>query len=161
LLPESTSILAGIKASVSDTTIVEYDEDGAFEDRSTVAPLGIAIVGEAPYAEGWGDREHPILYEADLNAIARLQESSERVVVVIVSGRPLLVSNEIAGWDAVVAAWLPGSEGMGVADGLFGRTPFSGTLPIPWPRTSEQLPISATGQTTDGSALLYPRGFGL
>jgi len=160
-LPGSTSILAGIKARVSRNTLLEYSETGDFDGSNKTAEIGIAIVGEKPYAEGWGDREYPILSDDDLNAIEKLKESSERVVVVIVSGRPLLVSDEIQNWNALVAAWLPGNEGAGVADGLFGDTPFTGKLPVAWPRTSEQLPISSNGITSDGSSLLYPRGFGL
>lgn len=83
------------------------------------------------------------------------------MVVVLVSGRPLLVSNEISSWDAVVAAWLPGSEGEGVADVLFGDKPFTGTLPLPWPHHSQQLPITADGMTADQTPLLFPRYFGL
>ena len=82
-------------------------------------------------------------------------------MVILVSGRPLLVSNEIDSWDAVVAVWLPGSEGSGVADVLFGDKPFTGTLPFPWPSHSEQLPIMLDGSTADGTAPLFPRYFGL
>jgi beta-glucosidase len=83
------------------------------------------------------------------------------VVVVIVSGRPLLIENEIDSFNAMVAAWLPGSEGAGVADVLFGNKSFTGKLPLPWPRTSEQLPIVLDETTADGSAVLFPRYFGL
>jgi beta-glucosidase len=86
---------------------------------------------------------------------------SEKVVVIIVSGRPLLISREIDSWDAVVAAWLPGSEGSGIADVLFGSRPFEGRLPVPWPRTIEQLPINTKGITSDGTKVLFPRYFGL
>jgi len=71
------------------------------------------------------------------------------------------VTDEISKWDATVAAWLPGSEGRGVADALFGASPFTGRLPLPWPRTIEQLPMTVDGQTSDGSTPLFPRGFGL
>jgi beta-glucosidase len=81
--------------------------------------------------------------------------------VVIVSGRPLLIKNEVASFDALVMAWLPGSEGIGVADVLFGDKPFKGTLPLPWPSHSEQLPIALDGKTADGTAVLFPRYFGL
>lgn len=82
-------------------------------------------------------------------------------MVILVTGRPLLIANNLPNWDAVVAAWLPGSEGSGVADTLFGISPFSGTLPLPWPRTINQVPITLDGRTADGSQLLFPRGFGL
>ncbi len=160
-LPQSTSILAGIKARAGSGVAVEYDGAGNFKNSAQKAALGIAVVGETPYAEGWGDREYPILSDADLAAIARLKESSERVVVVIVSGRPLLVTGELPKWDALVAAWLPGSEGAGVADVLFGDKKFTGRLPLPWPAYAEQLPVTREGEGSDGSTMLFPRGFGL
>ncbi|HSD12181.1 MAG TPA: glycoside hydrolase family 3 C-terminal domain-containing protein, partial [Patescibacteria group bacterium] len=98
---------------------------------------------------------------ADLAAIANLKNTSRRVVVVLVSGRPLIITDELPKWDAAVAAWLPGSEGAGVADALFGASPFTGTLPLPWPRTVEQLPMTPDGRGRDGTAPLFPRGFGL
>jgi len=160
-LPGATSILSGIKARVGDDVLLEYDVQGNFKDPNAKAELGIAVVGEKPYAEGWGDREYPVLSNEDLVAIERLQASSEHVVVIIISGRPLLIANEVDSWDALVAAWLPGSEGAGVSDVLFGDTPFSGRLPLPWPNHAEQLPITAGGVTADQTPLLYPRGFGL
>ena len=156
----ATSILAGIKVRSGQETRVEYNRLGIFPDKKK-ADVGIAIVGEKPYAEGWGDREYPILYEEDLRAIKNLQANSERVVVVMVSGRPLLIKNEMASFDALVMAWLPGSEGAGVADALFGDKPFSGTLPLPWPSHAEQLPITTKGETADGTPVLFPRYFGL
>lgn len=159
-LPDATSILDGIRNRAGSEVEVVYATDGNFTNDTRIAELGIAVVGETPYAEGWGDREYPILSNEDLATIQRLQETSERVVVVLVSGRPLFITNEIATWNAVVAAWLPGSEGAGVADVLFGDVPFTGTLPLPWPRYSEQLPITASG-TFDGSPVLFPRFYGL
>ncbi|MBY0309975.1 glycoside hydrolase family 3 protein [Patescibacteria group bacterium] len=160
-LPNTTSILAGIKEAVAPGVIVEYDERGEFAPGSKRAPVGIAVVGERPYAEGWGDKEYPMLDEADREAIKKLQASTEQVVVVIVSGRPLFISNEIDSWDGLVAAWLPGGEGAGVADVLFGKVPFTGTLPLPWPRHAEQLPLTADGVTADGTPILFPRFYSL
>jgi len=156
----ATSILAGITERVGPRTTVEYDALGTFEGTK-MATVGIAVVGEKPYAEGWGDTEYPILSDEDLLAIKNLQAAAEKVVVVLVSGRPLLIANEVDSFDALVAAWLPGSEGEGVVDGLFGDTPFTGTLPIMWPRTSEQLPIQSYETTADATPVLFPRGHGL
>jgi beta-glucosidase len=155
-----TSLLEGIKKRAGSGTTVEYDLLGNF-DKEKKTPLGIAIVGEKPYAEGWGDTAYPILGEEDILAIKNLQESCDKVVVVIVSGRPLLIKNEVDSFDALVAAWLPGSEGGGVADVLFGDASFSGTLPLPWPSHAEQLPITTEGDTADGTPVLFPRAFGL
>ena len=159
-LPGATSILTGIRAAASTQTVVEYDLRGNFAGKG-VADVGIAVVGEMPYAEGWGDSAQPRLDDADIAAIANLQKAAKKIVVIIVSGRPLIITDELPKWDAAVAAWLPGSEGAGVADALFGSSPFSGTLPLPWPRTIEQLPIATDGRTHDGTTVLFPRGFGL
>ncbi len=157
---DATSILSGIQKRVSGATQIEYNSQGSFTDE-TIADVGIAVVGEKPYAEGWGDKEYPSLDEEDLRAIKNLQENSRKVVVVVVSGRPLLIKNEIDSIDALVMAWLPGSEGSGVADVLFGDKSFTGTLPLPWPSHSEQLPITSDGTTADGTVVLFPRYFGL
>lgn len=160
-LPGATSILQGIKTRAGTNADVQYEKDGNFSANGQKADIGIAIVGESPYAEGWGDRENPILYKEDLQAILNLQATCEKVIVVIVSGRPLLVSNEVSSWDGLIEAWLPGSEGQGVADALFGDVPFTGKLPVPWPASTQQLPIGQDGATADGSALLFARDFGL
>lgn len=157
---EGISILNGIKALVGTGTNIEYDLLGNFSDKQK-AEIGIAIVGEKPYAEGWGDRGMPTLDENDLLAIKNLQASCDKVIVIIVSGRPLLITDEVKSLTALVAAWLPGSQGDGVADVLFGRKPFTGTLPLPWPSHNEQLPVATDGKTTDNTPLLFPRYFGL
>jgi beta-glucosidase len=83
------------------------------------------------------------------------------VVVILVTGRPLIITNEIKDWKALAVAWLPGSEGAGVADVLFGKKLFTGKLPLPWPANISQLPISTYEETLDGSTVLFPRYFGL
>ncbi|OGY94905.1 MAG: hypothetical protein A2406_01295 [Candidatus Komeilibacteria bacterium RIFOXYC1_FULL_37_11] len=97
-----------------------------------MADIGIAVVGEKPYAEGWGDNQHPRLSTEDLARITRVKTASKKLVVIIISGRPLDISAVSNDWDAIVAAWLPGSEGSGVADVLFGDYDFVGQLSIPW-----------------------------
>lgn len=160
-LPNATSILAGITEVANQGTKIEYDLAGEFSTESPKAEVGIAVVGELPYAEGWGDTAYPRLSETDLAAIKNLQQTSEAVVVILVTGRPLLITEESADWDTLVVAWLPGSEGAGVADVLFGRKRFTGTLPLPWLAHAEQLPISPTGVTSDSTKVLFPRYFGL
>jgi beta-glucosidase len=161
-LQGATSILQGITHRAGEETVIEYELGGNFSTSSEeVADLGIAIVGEPPYAEGWGDSENPTLSFDDLQTIERLKQSCDKVLVVIVSGRPLLITDDIASWDALVAAWLPGSEGEGAADVLFGDVPFKGRLPLPWPAYLEQLPIAPDGTTADRTPPLFPRGFGL
>jgi len=160
-LEGGTSILEGIRAAASKETKIEYELGGNFKNINEKADIGIAVVGESPYAEGWGDRELPILNEEDRATIERLRAVSKKVVVVLVTGRPLLIEHELPQWDALVSAWLPGSEGAGVADVLFGKKPFVGTLPLPWPKTIEQVPIRNDGKTADGSEVLFQRFFGL
>jgi beta-glucosidase len=159
-LPESTSILKGIRDVAPSETQIEFSQEGIFSSEQ-IADIGIAVVGEKPYAEGWGDTEFPILSAEDRHVIQNLRETSKQLVVVTVSGRPLLIENEIEDIDALVAAWLPGSEGGGVADVLFGHKSFTGTLPLPWPLRSEQLPLRADDTTADNTPVLFQRGFGL
>jgi beta-glucosidase len=86
----------------------------------------------------------------------------DKLVVVILSGRPLVITDQYALADAWVAAWLPGSEGEGVADVLLGDYPFTGRLPFTWPRSNEQLPINENNDIGKmGCAPLFPYGFGL
>ncbi len=159
-LPGATSILAGIRTAAGVNAAVEYDAHGDFTEYSPKADIGIAVVGEAPYAEGWGDNANPTLSPEDLTTIQKLKAVSNKVIVILVTGRPLFITDNIKDWDAVVVAWLPGSEGEGVADVLFGEKPFTGTLPLPWPADVHQLPI-VDNKTNDGAAVLFPRYFGL
>ncbi len=160
VLPGATSILAGLQAAVTDESRIEYSKDGKFGDED-IADIGIAVVGEAPYAEGWGDMPEPRLSAEDLQAIERLKNVSKRVVVVLVTGRPLILPETWDTWDALAVAWLPGSEGAGVADVLFGKKTFQGKLPLPWLRDAAQLPINLVTGTANGTAPLFPRYFGL
>lgn len=160
-LPGATSILVGIKEVAGANAQIEFDERAEFSADIPKADIGIAVVGESPYAEGWGDNSKPSLSEEDLTIIKNLQDACDKVIVVLVTGRPLIITDEITDWDATVVAWLPGSEGAGVADVLFGDKSFTGSLPLPWPASIRQLPISTSGKTNDNSPVLFPRYFGL
>ncbi len=127
-----TTILQGIKNTVSQNTAVEYNLAGDFAPNANLADVAIAVVSEKPYAEGWGDAENPSLSAEDISAIQKLKARSKKLIVVIVSGRPLDTAPYINTWDGAVAAWLPGSEGQGVADVLFGSYLFTGKLPLEW-----------------------------
>ncbi len=127
-----TTILQAIKDTVSKNTEVEYNKQGDFSKDASLADVGIVVVGEEPYAEGWGDRDNPSLTSEDLAAIEKTRVRSKKLIVVIVAGRPLDIAPYVKNWDGVVAAWLPGSEGSGVVDMLFGFTPFTGVLPVDW-----------------------------
>ena len=151
-----TTILQGIKDEVTAGTQVTYDRYGNGIDPSYRA--AIVVVGEKPYTEGVGDRPDDLRLDAeDLSTIARLKATGVPVVVVLVAGRPLNITAEIDGWDAALAAWLPGSEGQGVADVLFGDYAPTGTLPFTWPASEAQEPINVG----DGKVGLFPFGYGL
>jgi len=161
------TILEGIQQAVSAETRVEYSSSGNFasvtdaQGQPLQANVGIAVVGERPYAEYQGDSSTLALTRADLAVINGVQAQSKRVVLVLIAGRPLIITEQLAQVDAVVAAWLPGSEGQGVADVLFGDYPFTGKLPYSWPRSVQQLPFDFATLPTDGNdAPLFPFGYG-
>ncbi|MCA9984992.1 MAG: glycoside hydrolase family 3 C-terminal domain-containing protein [Anaerolineales bacterium] len=154
-----TTILQGIEATVSPDTQVVYDTLGQFADSLDMEPVTcIAVVGERPYAEGRGDSRGLRLPAEDQRLLEQMAGNCADLVVVLISGRPLIITELLGAWDALVAAWLPGSEGQGVADVLFGLKPFTGTLPYTWPQASDQLPLnmhSAAGEP------LFPLGYGM
>jgi beta-glucosidase len=159
-----TTILEGLERQVGSAVDVRYDATGSFADLADAgerADVAIVVIAEPPYSEGAGDRADMTLPANDLELLERMRPLADRLVVVLLSGRPLLVTEQLPQWDAFVAAWLPGSEGDGVADVLTGRAPFTGHLPAVWPRWSSQLPvpIDAVGEGCD--APLFPFGFGL
>ncbi len=154
-----TTILEAIKATASGE--VRVNRFGNF-DEGRKADVGIVVVGEKPYAEGRGDNANPSLSENDIELIQRMREQVEKVVVVLISGRPLVITDSLPFADAFVAAWLPGTEGQGVADVLFGDRPFTGKLPFTWPRSVEQLPFDLANLPSEGcEAPLFPYGYGL
>jgi beta-glucosidase len=153
-----TTLLAGIEAAVSPATVVAYDPPGEFQG---MADVGVAVIGERPYAEGVGDEAALNLPEADVQALVNLRGHSRQVVAILLTGRPLVITDDLGLADAWIVAWLPGTEGGGVADVLFGDAPFTGSLPYTWPRTNDQLPINiATSEGRTGcDAPLLPFGF--
>ncbi len=155
-----TTIINGIKAIVSPETTVEYNSSENFTDK---APVGIVVVGEMPYAEGLGDKADLSLSDTDIQTINNMRPMVDKLIVVIISGRPLIITDQLKTADAWVAAWLPGTEGEGVSDVLFGDHPFSGTLPYTWPRSNDQLPINENNSAgkTGCDAALFPFGYGL
>ncbi len=159
-----TTILEGIRATAGDDVEVYYDKFGNLdrvnvEGGASAPDVCIGVVGERPYAEFEGDSADLAIVNRDLAVFDNLNIYCDRIVVVLVSGRPLLISDRIGDWDALVAAWLPGSEGQGVADVLFGREPFVGRLPYTWPATIDQVPLGALDAS--GKEPLFPYGFGL
>jgi beta-glucosidase len=152
----ATSIIDGIRELIGD----EYVIDGGVSGISDAAETVIIIVGETPYAEKDGDRAAGdlVLRPEQRELIASYREAGKRVVTVLVSGRPLLVNEELEQSTAFVAAWLPGSEGRGIAEVLFGDYGFTGKLGFSWPRTAEQVPVNIGDPDYDP---LFEYGFGL
>jgi beta-glucosidase len=153
--PGGTTILAAIKGAVSKSTKVTFSADGTGAEGAT---LGVVVIGEKPYAEGRGDRTSLALDQADLEAIANVKKAGIPVVVVLLSGRPLILGDALSEADAFVAAWLPGTEGQGVTDVLFGDFKPTGKLSFAWPKSMDQIPVK-TGDTK--TAVLFPLSYGL
>ncbi|MCW3065952.1 MAG: Beta-glucosidase [Solirubrobacterales bacterium] len=168
-----TTILDGIKQDARGHVTYSADASAPISHLD----VGIVVVGETPYAEGFGDvggpqwaydpGDHGVprpvkdmqLSAADKATVDKVCAAARKCVVVIVSGRPLILDpGQLSKMDGLVASWLPGSEGAGVADTLFGARPFTGKLPVTWPRTLAQEPINVGDKSYDP---LYPFGYGL
>ncbi len=167
-----TTILDGIRQLARGSVTYSQDASAPIPRRA----VGIVVVGETPYAEGFGDVGGPQwgydpddtgprppktmqLSAADNLAINRVCSQAKRCVVVVVSGRPMIIDPaQLRQMDGLVAAWLPGSEGAGIADDLFGARAFTGQLPVSWPRSLSQEPINVGDPNYDP---LFPFGYGL
>jgi beta-glucosidase len=163
-----TTILEGIEAAVSPETEVHFNIIGRFNrvtdenDNPIIADVGIVVIAEFPYAEGEGDNAFLDIDPADAAIIERMRERSDKLIVILLSGRPMIISDFLMTADAFVAAWLPGTEGEGIANVLFGDQPFTGRLPYTWPRAIEQIPFDFDNLPDDGcDAPLFPFGYGL
>jgi beta-glucosidase len=150
-----TTILQAVRGAVSKRTRVTHSKDGT---GAAGADVAVVVIGETPYAEGVGDREELSLAAEDVAAVDNLKRAGLPVVAVLVTGRPLILEPVLANCDAVVAAWLPGTEGQGVTDVLFGDHEPTGKLSFSWPRTNAQLPVNVGDRTYDP---LFKYGYGL
>ena len=169
-----TTILQGIRDAAKHSNVISSPDASA---PVPAGATGIVVVGETPYAEGYGDVGAPgwpyeagengvprpsqtmMLSAADKAAIDKVCAAAAKCVVLVVSGRPLIIDPaQLNETDALVASWLPGSEGEGVADVLFGRRPFTGKLSFTWPRSIDQEPINVGDADYDP---LFPFGYGL
>jgi beta-glucosidase len=163
--PGATSILQGIARTVGEAGgKVSSSVDGLRQARPDVA---IVVFGETPYAEWFGDLrsiEYRSAGGAELALLQQLREASVPRVCVFLTGRPLVIESQLAACDAFVVAWLPGTEGGGIADVLFRKAngkvnyDFAGKLSFSWPRTAAQ---TALNRNDPGYDPLFPYGFGL
>ncbi|MEJ2662966.1 MAG: glycoside hydrolase family 3 N-terminal domain-containing protein [Spirochaetia bacterium] len=155
-ITKGTTIYDAIAAAVSPDTHLSFSGDAADPGNADVI---IAVVGEeAPYAEFEGDRKDLSLSSYSKKIIANAEKSGIPYVVILISGRPLIITDEIAKANAFLAAWLPGTEAEGIADVLFGDYKPTGKLAYTWPRSNAQIPINKG----DGKKNpLFPFGYGL
>jgi beta-glucosidase len=144
-----TTLLVAIKQAVSKNTEVTFSPDG---ENLHGAEAVIVVVGEMPYAEMKGDRSELNVSVEDCALIAKAKASGAPVVTLLFSGRPLVLNSALADSDALVAAWLPGTEGQGMTDVLFGDHKFTGKLPRNWPASADK---SAPPQFKFGFGLTY------
>ena len=148
-----TTILAAIRRTVSPDTQVTYSPDAS---GITNADAVVAVVGESPYAEGKGNATELELDPGDVALVEQAKSSGAPVITILLSGRPLIPGSALDNSDAFMAAWLPGTEGQGVADVLFGDYKPTGKLPREWPGHGDQAAANdLTGEP------LFPIGFGL
>ncbi|WP_343344145.1 glycoside hydrolase family 3 N-terminal domain-containing protein [Sphingomicrobium sp. XHP0239] len=153
--PGATSIWAGISAMAEASGgSATLSADGSYAARPDVA---VVVFGEEPYAEFAGDRKNKVFADEEgLDLLRRYRADDIPTVAVFLSGRPMWMNREMNAADAFVASWLPGGEGAGVADVLYGAMPATGRLTFSWPSTCDGDPVNA------GDAnLLFPVGYGL
>jgi beta-glucosidase len=153
--PGGTTVLAAIKRAVSQKTQVTFSKDGT---GAAGASIGVVVIGETPYAEGDGDRADLKLAPEDIAAVANMKAARIPVVVILFSGRPMILDGVLDQADALVAAWLPGTEGEGIADVLFGDVKPKGKLSYAWPRSMAQVARHPGDKDYDP---LFRLGYGL
>ncbi|MEU6843500.1 glycoside hydrolase family 3 N-terminal domain-containing protein [Streptomyces sp. NPDC046716] len=156
-ITDGTTVLQAMRKAAPGAT-VSYSKDASAPTDGY--DVGVVVVGETPYAEGMGDVGNGNdleLTAADKAAVDTVC-GAMKCVVLVVSGRPQLIGDRLGEIDGLVASWLPGTEGDGVADVLYGRKPFTGQLPVTWPKSESQLPINVGDASYDPQ---FPYGYGL
>ncbi|MFD0308232.1 glycoside hydrolase family 3 N-terminal domain-containing protein [Streptomyces sp. NPDC127119] len=155
-ITDGTTILEGIRKATGGS--VTYSKDASAPTAGS--DVGVVVVGETPYAEGVGDVGNGndlALTAADKAAVDKVC-AAMKCAVLVVSGRPQLIGDQLGDIDGLVASWLPGTEGDGVADVLYGKRAFTGQLPVTWPKSEAQLPINVGDSAYDPQ---FPYGWGL
>ncbi len=161
--PNGDTILSGIVAQAGAANVT-YSADGANVDVSKFDAV-VAVIGESPYAEGMGDigpsgtLRHSGRYPEDLAVLEKVAGKGKPVITVLVAGRPVYANDLMNLSDSFVMAWLPGTEGKGVADVLFNdRAGFTGTLSFSWPKSVCQTVLNHGDKDY---APLFATGYGL
>jgi beta-glucosidase len=150
-----TTVLQAIRQTVSADSQVTFAKDGTGAEG---ADIGIVVIGEVPYAEYHGDKSDLHVSEEDVVAVTNMKKAGIPVVVILLSGRPLIIDKVLEPADAFLAAWLPGTEGQGIADVIFGDYKPTGKLSFTWPRTMSQIPINFGDPVYEP---LFEYGYGL
>ena len=158
----------GNQRQPSGVTILEGFEKISKENGGTIitdiekakdADVTVVVIGEESYAEGKGDDgtlglgDGMALVE-NIKSLNDAKKLNKPIVTIMVSGRPRIISENLTGWSAFVEAWLPGSEGEGVAEVIYGDANFKGKLPVTWPKSNKNLPVKEDN-------ILFPIGYGL
>ncbi|MEO0907894.1 MAG: glycoside hydrolase family 3 N-terminal domain-containing protein [Pseudomonadota bacterium] len=158
--PGATSIYQGLEQAARNAgaqirlATAPSEANGEAPDTGD-ADIAIVVFGEQPYAEFVGDRKDMVLRDEEgLELLRAYRAAGVKTVAVFLSGRPMWMNREINAADAFVAAWLPGSEGGGIADIVFGLREASGRLSFSWPEQCEGAPVNSP----DGA--LFGLGFG-
>ena len=154
-ITEGTSILDGIKNKIGDEANLIFSKNGETDQN---VDLIIVAIGEEPYAEMNGDRESLDLSKDHINLVNKLSETGKPIVLILISGRPMILKPILNKCDAILAAWLPGTEGAGISDILFGDFNPSAKLSFSWPKSMDQIPINFGDSNYDP---LYKFGHGL
>ena len=140
---------------ISEETSATFSSNGQTNDAFDGA---IVVIGEDPYTEMEGDSDSLFLSDEDKQTISNVQSLNIPYTIVLITGRPLVVSKEIEDSDAFLVAWLPGTEGNGVSDVLFGNVPPTGKLSFSWPKSMDNVPVNFDDENYDP---LFKLGYGL
>ena len=153
--PDGVSILKALEGASNDKGLITYNPRAESISKRDII---VAVIGENPYTEGVGDNPTIGLSSFDKTVLKRCYESGNKLVVVILSGRPLIIEDHLSKWDGLIAAWLPGMAGEGVSDVLYGDYSPTGKLSYSWPKNTSQLPLNEGDAEYDP---LFPFGYGL
>jgi len=153
--PNGTTILEGLKLGMSSSGLVTYDP---WANDLSKGDVIVAVIGEYPYAEGYGDNPSIGISSFDKSVLKKCYKSGNKLIVIMLSGRPLLIDDHINKWDGFISAWLPGMAGEGVSDVILGDYYPTGRLSFSWPKNIKQVPVNI-GDTQ--YAPMFPFGYGL
>jgi beta-glucosidase len=156
-ITDGTTVLQAIRKAVPSATVTHSPKG----EVAKGAQAAVIVIGEQPYAEFQGDKKDLSLAPEDVQAVKNAKKAGVPVIVILFSGRPLILEPILGDADALIAAWLPGTEGDGIADVLFGQFNPTGKLSVTWPRSMADIPINTSGKGPKPAGALFEYGFGL